>query len=307
GLYYYGARYYNPQLGRFISPDSIVPNPGNPQDLNRYIYAGNNPLLYIDPTGHNFFKKLFGFVEMVVGAVLTGVGHGGPLSYIGAAIMTHGADNIGANVDVSIQVEAYSWGGSGSAGGPINISTGGGYSPYSSNQASISDGTIPTEYKLYAEAYTSDASTLTAKDEITELTRLIYAEASGEYKIPNAMEGVAWVVRNRVMSQGWPDTYYGVIHQRIQFSSVPPNCGDRCNLWNKAGNPQAFSGKSLSAYYMALTVSAEVYNGTTADPTGGALFYHSGARESLPAKSAAFFGTLTPSIPKPLGPFYFYK
>jgi RHS repeat-associated protein len=59
GLYYYGARYYDPAIGRFISPDIIVPDPGDPQDLNRYTYVGNNPLLYIDPTGHFKLKNLF--------------------------------------------------------------------------------------------------------------------------------------------------------------------------------------------------------------------------------------------------------
>ncbi|MCS7003683.1 MAG: RHS repeat-associated core domain-containing protein, partial [Dehalococcoidia bacterium] len=39
GLLYYHARYYDPALGRFISPDSIVPNPHHPQALNRYAYV----------------------------------------------------------------------------------------------------------------------------------------------------------------------------------------------------------------------------------------------------------------------------
>jgi RHS repeat-associated protein len=52
GLYYYGARYYDAEIGRFISPDSIIPNPANPQSLNRYSYCLNNPLKYIDPSGH---------------------------------------------------------------------------------------------------------------------------------------------------------------------------------------------------------------------------------------------------------------
>ena len=39
-MYYYGARYYNPLIGRFLTPDSVVQNPGgNPQTLNRYAYA----------------------------------------------------------------------------------------------------------------------------------------------------------------------------------------------------------------------------------------------------------------------------
>jgi RHS repeat-associated protein len=48
----YDFRWYDPELGRFISPDSIVPNPANPQSLNRYSYVINNPLRYSDPTGH---------------------------------------------------------------------------------------------------------------------------------------------------------------------------------------------------------------------------------------------------------------
>ncbi len=38
-------------LGRFLSPDPIVPEPGNPQALNRYAYVYNNPFIYIDPSG----------------------------------------------------------------------------------------------------------------------------------------------------------------------------------------------------------------------------------------------------------------
>jgi RHS repeat-associated protein len=43
GLMDYRARFYDPSLGRFISADTIVPNPSNPQDLNRFAYARNNP------------------------------------------------------------------------------------------------------------------------------------------------------------------------------------------------------------------------------------------------------------------------
>jgi RHS repeat-associated protein len=52
GLYYYGARYYDPALMRFISPDTIDPDRNYPQILNRYSYTLNNPLKYVDPDGH---------------------------------------------------------------------------------------------------------------------------------------------------------------------------------------------------------------------------------------------------------------
>jgi RHS repeat-associated protein len=49
----FGARYFGSSTGRFISPDSQVGTLTNPQTLNRYAYVLNNPLIFIDPTGHD--------------------------------------------------------------------------------------------------------------------------------------------------------------------------------------------------------------------------------------------------------------
>ncbi|MFH1645737.1 MAG: RHS repeat-associated core domain-containing protein, partial [Candidatus Omnitrophota bacterium] len=65
GLYYYGARYYDPTLGCFITSDTIVPAPANPQTFNRYGYANNNPIRYTDPTGHGFWDKVKSFFRDV--------------------------------------------------------------------------------------------------------------------------------------------------------------------------------------------------------------------------------------------------
>jgi len=46
-----GARYYDPKVGKFIQPDPILLDPYNPQDLNKYAYARNNPFRYTDPSG----------------------------------------------------------------------------------------------------------------------------------------------------------------------------------------------------------------------------------------------------------------
>jgi RHS repeat-associated protein len=52
GLHFYNARYYDSVLGRFVSADTIVPDPTSSQLYNRYAYAINNPVRYTDPTGH---------------------------------------------------------------------------------------------------------------------------------------------------------------------------------------------------------------------------------------------------------------
>ncbi len=56
GLNFYNARYLSTGIGRFIGPDSIIPNPSDPRDHpfdrlragNRYTYVRNNPLKYTD-------------------------------------------------------------------------------------------------------------------------------------------------------------------------------------------------------------------------------------------------------------------
>ena len=52
GLYHMGARFYAPALGRWISADTLVPDPGSGQSFNRYAYVRNSPLKFVDPTGH---------------------------------------------------------------------------------------------------------------------------------------------------------------------------------------------------------------------------------------------------------------
>jgi RHS repeat-associated protein len=52
GLYYYNARYYDPVIGQFVSPDTIVPQPGRVDGYNGYMYVMGNPLKLVDPSGH---------------------------------------------------------------------------------------------------------------------------------------------------------------------------------------------------------------------------------------------------------------
>jgi RHS repeat-associated protein len=48
---YMQARFYDPQVGRFLSPDPLRPSSGNLFDANRFAYVNNNPIRYSDPSG----------------------------------------------------------------------------------------------------------------------------------------------------------------------------------------------------------------------------------------------------------------
>ena len=52
GLYYFAARYYDPTVGRFVTEDTWEGRFHQPASQNRYVYVLNNPLRYVDPTGH---------------------------------------------------------------------------------------------------------------------------------------------------------------------------------------------------------------------------------------------------------------
>ena len=62
------GRLYDPTIGRFLSPDNYVQEPGNSQSFNRYGYCLNNPLKNIDPNG-----ELFGIDDVALAIVGLGL------------------------------------------------------------------------------------------------------------------------------------------------------------------------------------------------------------------------------------------
>ncbi len=105
-LYYLQTRYYDPELGRFISQDSIeYAAPETINGLNLYAYCGNNPVMNIDPTGNAWWDVLAWIgVGLVIAAavVLTAGAAGAVIGGIaggiiyGAAIGTLAVGAIGA-------------------------------------------------------------------------------------------------------------------------------------------------------------------------------------------------------------------
>ncbi len=69
GLMDYKARFYDPGLGRFIQPDTIIPNAEDPQNWNRFSYVVNNPANHRDPTGHQLLLEIIIPVIVLVGTV----------------------------------------------------------------------------------------------------------------------------------------------------------------------------------------------------------------------------------------------
>ena len=78
GLTYMGARYYDPVIGRFMGVDPVGFQENNIHSFNRYAYANNNPLKYIDPDGkqavevgifNNYMSQQWTQTQQVVGAV----------------------------------------------------------------------------------------------------------------------------------------------------------------------------------------------------------------------------------------------
>jgi RHS repeat-associated protein len=65
-LYYLNSRYYSPEVGRFINTDGLLGSTGNITDTNMYVYALNNPVMRVDPSGYWSWKKV-----AVVAAIVT--------------------------------------------------------------------------------------------------------------------------------------------------------------------------------------------------------------------------------------------
>jgi RHS repeat-associated protein len=93
GIYYIGARWMDPELGRWLSLDSELGRLSAPQTMNRYVYCVNNPLKFTDPTGEWFGISLKTTLQVIiivaaVAATVATAGIASPLAAmaVGAAI-----------------------------------------------------------------------------------------------------------------------------------------------------------------------------------------------------------------------------
>jgi len=93
------ARLYDPVLGRFLGMDPYVQMPDFTQNFNRYSYALNNPLVYIDPSG----KELITIIgAAIIGAAIGAVSNG--IAYSVTTAMSGGQKDAGQYLKSAGQV-----------------------------------------------------------------------------------------------------------------------------------------------------------------------------------------------------------
>jgi RHS repeat-associated protein len=123
GIYNFKARFYDPNIGRFYATDELR------QYFSPYIYAANNPVLFIDPSGKfsigNFFSAIAGFIvgaiEIVIGIIIDVVAAiaevltGGLATPVAVALASVSGLFIGAGISavsyssVSLFTNEFSW------------------------------------------------------------------------------------------------------------------------------------------------------------------------------------------------------
>ena len=69
GFYYFGGRFYDPAMGRFITQDSSPGVREDPQSFDRYAYARDNPLKIVDPNGHDWWSGIANAVTSFASSV----------------------------------------------------------------------------------------------------------------------------------------------------------------------------------------------------------------------------------------------
>jgi RHS repeat-associated protein len=82
GLVHMGGRVYDPYLGRFTSPDTLIQSLGASQSINPFAYAWNDPLRYTDPTGHSLLGAIVGIIAAIAAVAIC---NAALIAYYGAA------------------------------------------------------------------------------------------------------------------------------------------------------------------------------------------------------------------------------
>jgi RHS repeat-associated protein len=188
-LYYFGARYYDPDIGRFITRDPLTGTPATPQTLNRYAYCANNPLKYTDATGLSY-----SFVDEELENELNGE----------ESTTVHGSEPLIIQIDDDKYMVYDMWGQSG------NVVVGYGYvMSYSGNTAHLETGPVlcvvefdddgNVKNKEYWEA--KDVDKWDAEKFVYELDYVVSDESLQD--LSNALNGLRKAIADKLEVPWW--------------------------------------------------------------------------------------------------------
>ena len=117
---------------------------------------------------------------------------------------------------------------------------------------------------FFLSTYALDASARTLEEEQECLALSIYWEARGESRV--GMFAVGWVVLNRIYDSRFPSTPCDVVREGGERRSC------QFSWWCDGRSDRP---RERDSWIRAMLVAADLLTNPPADPTGGALFYHS--------------------------------
>jgi len=226
-LYYYGARYYDPAMGRFISADPVDGDLTNPQSFNKYSYVLNNPLKYVDPTGKSaesilqwswttggFASQFDGPIPGLADLVGLGIGIIGTVAAGGAAIYELVTDNHEIKKDVQVGIDDAA----------KNIAGGNTAGPSGMNPKKDEDENknFKNEIKTKIEKFFKKAPKESEKFSIEKIKDF----TKGKYEVPGKAGGQSKAVYNKIINsigktiKVFKDSYDKsgkFIHRKIKF------------------------------------------------------------------------------------------
>jgi RHS repeat-associated protein len=275
GLYDYNARWYHPALGRFVSADTFVLNPNDPQSLNRYAYVRGNPLRYVDPTGH--------FIQCTSDGTCYDDGH----SVSNPGFTSYGADER-RNALVEYNNKLYGW-----------VRKG-----YTYDGRAITDLVALAELSDYAASMIptdmGDRASVFAYDIASVLTKQV-SGVGGKYydrTRPLQQTGFDWVFQDPGAGGNQPHHFWFYVYQAMANGrgvAVLGNYAHETFLCRYSRKAKGFVGRSYQDYAlgdMGGRLGSALRNGdigiedtgnwirTTLSPGGGGANYWNGAHPS---------------------------